>query len=79
MKQTYHRAVRLILLVWAVALAFGLGVERSRAAAAAYPSCEQICAANCEPHDGCDDYFAGVGICYFWCIDGYHGEVQMGR
>jgi hypothetical protein len=79
MHQPHHRAFRVLLIVWTVAVAFGLGAERSRAATA-LPSCQQICIDSCAPpRDGCDDYFAEGGTCYYWCLDGSSGEVQMGR
>jgi hypothetical protein len=68
---------RFLLIGLTCAVAFGLGFELSHAASA-YPSCESICESKCAQHDGCQESEAGPGICYYWCMDGYNGEVQTG-
>jgi hypothetical protein len=71
-------SIRLLLAIWTCAFLLGLVLGGSRAAAS-YPDCGSICESLCQTHDGCDDSFPDVGVCYYWCMDGYNGEVVMGK
>ena len=65
---------RILLVIWACVLAFGLGVEGSRAAVL-YDSCSRICNRRCQGHGGCDTYWPSGCDCYYECADGHDGSV----
>jgi hypothetical protein len=70
--------LRISLIVLTGIVAFGLGAATSRAFAA-YPSCTGICESQCEGHDGCQTSYVDIDVCLYWCMDGCHGEVYMGK
>lgn len=66
-----HRT-KLIFIVWALMLAFGLALEGSEAAALD-GDCSSICNDECEEQGGCA-YYEPIGCnCYWMCMSGGDG------
>lgn len=69
---------RILLVIWAVFLAFGLGVETSRAAAS-MPDCAAICNAECSGDGGCQVFNQFECDCHWFCFGGNSGTSVCGR
>jgi len=67
---------RLLLTIWACALAFGFGLERQ---ISALPGCLGICNDKCASHGGCYMQEDMGCDCYYFCEDGHDGEVLCTR
>jgi hypothetical protein len=73
--QRLRISYRLLLLIWATAVAFGLGVEAPRAAALD-ASCLRSCNIGCRDRGGCDIWVPVGCDCYYYCTNGESGSTS---
>ena len=76
-----RRSTRIILIMWACLLLFGLAVEGAKASAldgGGSPNCAANCTEQCSNDGGCA-YFRAAGCrCYFICDNGTRGRTVCG-
>jgi hypothetical protein len=73
--QSLHFGYRLLLVVWTISVAFGIGVEAPRAAALD-ASCLRSCNQGCRSRGGCDTWVEIGCDCYYYCMNGESGSVN---
>jgi len=76
--QQLRFSYRNLLIVWAMALAFGLGVESSRATVP-IKSCLRHCNEQCSGRGGCETWEPQGCNCYYLCSNGEDGTILCGE